>query len=771
MIYLPAMETKPSRSHLPLFVQLTISLWLLLIGVGAWSLELPPPVANAGTLDVQENCAKNGTLTGICPDGMLNFSLTGTPAVKGKVEITDSSTGNYTYTPNKDATGDDAFQFIVSNSSGVASNTATISVCINQSISVPYPAVFPVAPQLARIILPDNPVPDPYGLSFSFNANPPIYGLAPQDTNTTVSLTLTSGAYLVYIYNDTLDPLRTTPIGTCYFSDGGPYTDNGVPIDWPGGTWKYTFTAVLCDDLGNPVGEECSANAYYVYLSFTQGPNNDEGPAYIGLGDQVDDIVVVHIEPTAIIADFTVKLNRDSTVFDATTIHQGEGYPPTIHPNLSSIPLLFRDNGNNSLQLTTSMDQTKDWLGAPDSACFDLFTWPVGMSTGTGNFTLTFTAGSVNEYSQSIPIHLGSIVIQPTNWVSNKISSTNNGVSFYATGLRPYTNYQVTPMISNIPIFADPTFYRISGCSPYTTSSEFPYRILSDISGNWGDSTHLGMCIFDSTAMQSDGFTGNFTLQLSNPNSTINSNAIANTTIYNKAYVLANNLLTGAMQEPDFVYQELSYINYSINQITNSNKTSIMSNLSTYSAFFFATHGDIDAIAPHGTQKFADCNSNNSAGNWITFTDVANQISLKSASSIPPYSIVELSCCFSAGKWNRQWYDDEVNNFDDGPLVLAYDNSKGKWQRDPIYVDDLANSFGAYGDYNRAYIGFVDPVGDDSVVAWDSKVWQLLNAGYTVQRAVDQANIDDTLPTDDYGLIYQPKVFGDASTRIHSVYQ
>jgi len=93
-----------------------------------------PPTANNGSVTTDENTAVNGTLSASDPDGdALTFSIVGQPS-HGSVNITNSSTGAFTYTPNSNYYGSDSFTF-KANDGQADSNTATESVTVNQVTS------------------------------------------------------------------------------------------------------------------------------------------------------------------------------------------------------------------------------------------------------------------------------------------------------------------------------------------------------------------------------------------------------------------------------------------------------------------------------------------------------------------------------------------------------------------------------------------------------------------------------------------------------------
>jgi hypothetical protein len=87
------------------------------------------PVANSGTLITNEDTAANGTLIATDVDGdALAYSIVANGA-KGTALITNTATGDFTYTPNANANGTDTFTF-KANDGALDSNVATITVTI-----------------------------------------------------------------------------------------------------------------------------------------------------------------------------------------------------------------------------------------------------------------------------------------------------------------------------------------------------------------------------------------------------------------------------------------------------------------------------------------------------------------------------------------------------------------------------------------------------------------------------------------------------------------
>jgi FG-GAP-like repeat/Bacterial Ig domain len=98
------------------------------------------PVANNGTLTDTKNTMASGTLTGspAISGDQITFSVlnNGYSSNSGKVVVTNTAAGTYTYTPFSNFTGTDSFQFTVTdNGTGQVSAPATITITVNSSSS------------------------------------------------------------------------------------------------------------------------------------------------------------------------------------------------------------------------------------------------------------------------------------------------------------------------------------------------------------------------------------------------------------------------------------------------------------------------------------------------------------------------------------------------------------------------------------------------------------------------------------------------------------
>ncbi len=96
-------------------------------------------VANNANLTLLEDNVATGILSGTSTNSAnLIFNLVSN-ARKGRVAITNSSTGAYTYSPNTNSTGADSFTFTVSDGT-VTSPAATVNISINNVNDAPVAA-------------------------------------------------------------------------------------------------------------------------------------------------------------------------------------------------------------------------------------------------------------------------------------------------------------------------------------------------------------------------------------------------------------------------------------------------------------------------------------------------------------------------------------------------------------------------------------------------------------------------------------------------------
>ncbi len=155
------------------------------------------PTANPASLTVAEDTATPGALTGSDPeDDPLTYAVD-TNGTKGTVVVTDATSGAYTYTPDLNETGEDAFTFIA-NDGNLDSLPATVTVTITAANDVPiaHPATLTVA----------EDTPTPGTLSGSDPEGSPLtFAIDPADDGTLGTAVITDASTGAYTYTPHLN--------------------------------------------------------------------------------------------------------------------------------------------------------------------------------------------------------------------------------------------------------------------------------------------------------------------------------------------------------------------------------------------------------------------------------------------------------------------------------------------------------------------------------------------------------------------------------------
>ena len=93
------------------------------------------PSASSVSLTTQKNIATFKSMDGSDPDGdELFYQITQAPK-KGLLEVIDASTGNFIYRPGKNFTGNDSFEYQITDKYGNVSNTAKAEIKVTKAAS------------------------------------------------------------------------------------------------------------------------------------------------------------------------------------------------------------------------------------------------------------------------------------------------------------------------------------------------------------------------------------------------------------------------------------------------------------------------------------------------------------------------------------------------------------------------------------------------------------------------------------------------------------
>ena len=153
---------------------------------------LAPPVANSQSVNVTFNTPKPLVLTGTDPNTppqRLSYNINGPPPAHGALMGSPSSP---TYTPNSGYQGADSFQFTVTNSSGLTSSPATVTLNVSAGTPTARPQTVGTPANTAKAITLTGTDPDRPALALTYAvAGQPAHGTL---TGTVPGLTYTPAA-------------------------------------------------------------------------------------------------------------------------------------------------------------------------------------------------------------------------------------------------------------------------------------------------------------------------------------------------------------------------------------------------------------------------------------------------------------------------------------------------------------------------------------------------------------------------------------------------
>ncbi len=153
------MKNHSLRRLLPLVLAAALAVTAALAAGAQSPAPSGAPIAQTQSFETCKNVAYMGRLTGVDPKGSkLTFQLAQKPA-RGSLEITDSATGEFVYTPYENKTGKDSFTFVVEDASGNVSAPAKVSVRIRKpATKVTYADMSGVASYNAAIRLAEKDI-------------------------------------------------------------------------------------------------------------------------------------------------------------------------------------------------------------------------------------------------------------------------------------------------------------------------------------------------------------------------------------------------------------------------------------------------------------------------------------------------------------------------------------------------------------------------------------------------------------------------------------
>lgn len=261
--------------------------------------------------------------------------------------------------------------------------------------------------------------------------------------------------------------------------------------------------------------------------------------------------------------------------------------------------------------------------------------------------------------------------------------------------------------------------------------------IRTDGLGNWQSPSDLGYVKF-STCTLSSGMQADLCIELEPypgmPR--FQSTARSDIRLYNKAYVLGS-WKPGADGQADYVHQKCEAIYHTSSPMDTVNssdsKATILSNLPSYTVFYFAGEGgDIrDDFAQQ--YYFWDCISQDNGHEVYSLGEVHPSV-VEGKTVQPYYNFVHLDACFSGEN-------------DSMPRAFGILGSLGQVNADRAYIG-----------WKGWYLGL-----PQITTGWTSVFWDRLAAGDTVLDAKTEASRGRIDPA-------TCQIYGDRNTVLHGAY-
>ena len=366
------------------------------------------PTTSNDTLAVVEDTPKNSQLIALDVDGnSLTYSVVTQPT-KGTISL-NSSTGNYTYTPNSNTTGADSFTFKV-NDGTVDSNVSTVSVNISNTNDAPTTSN-------GTLTINEDTVGNGTLVASDIDGDVLTYSVVTQPTKGTVSVNPTTGAYVytpslnangsdsfTFKANDgTVDSNISTVSITITPVNDAPTTSNGtltinedtvgngtlIASDVDGNSLNYSVVT-------QPTKGTVSVNSTTGTYTYTPNSNANGSDSFTfrvndGLLNSNTSTVSITITP---INDAPTTSNGSLTINEDTV---GNG------------TLTASDIDGNSLTYSIVTQPTKGTLSLNSSTGAYTYT-PTLNANGSDSFTFKVNDGTVDSNVSTV-----SITITPVN--------------------------------------------------------------------------------------------------------------------------------------------------------------------------------------------------------------------------------------------------------------------------------------------------------------------------------------------------------------------
>ncbi len=373
------------------------------------------PQASGFAISTNENTPYNGTLIASdIEDDPLQFSIVGNGS-QGTATITNIATGDFTYTPNSDATGSDSFTFNVYDGN-LYSNTATVSVTIN---------VVNEAPQAS-------------GMSISTDANTPhsgrLIGSDPDDDSLQFIVVGNGKTGTATITDSSTGDFTYTPNADATGSDSFTFKVNDGTIDSNTATVSVTINVV--NKAPQASGMSISTDENTPHSGRLNGSDpDDDSLQFIMVGNGNKGTATITNSSTG---DFTYTPNTDATGSDSFTFKVNDG---TIDSNTATVSVTINvvneapqasgmsintdentsysgtltaaDPDDDQLQFSIVSNGTKGTAAITGSSTGDFTYTPNADETGSDSFTFRVYDGELYSAAATVEVTIVEVNIAP----------------------------------------------------------------------------------------------------------------------------------------------------------------------------------------------------------------------------------------------------------------------------------------------------------------------------------------------------------------------
>jgi|GEM_PF-2265567 len=368
------------------------------------------PSADDASISVTEDTPYTGQLSATDPEGdALNYAVI-TNGAKGVATITDAATGAFSYTPNANATGSDAFTFRV-NDGVLDSATATVTIAISSVNDRPVANGFSFTTAEDEIYTGQLTGSDPDGdsLTYSIGAGTSNGAVVITDTSTgaftytpdpnisgTDSFTFRVNDGTVNSY-DAMVEITITAVNDVPVANAGSFTTNEDTAysgqlsgtDGDGDSLSYSIVTN---------GAKGRASVSSASGSFTYTPNADE--------NGTDTFTFIVNDGTVNSAGATVSVTitaiNDAPVANAFSF-------TTEEDTEYSGQLTAEDVDGDNLTYAISSNGSKGTAAITDSASGTFTYTPNAGESGADAFTFIVNDGSVNSAEATVSVDISGV--------------------------------------------------------------------------------------------------------------------------------------------------------------------------------------------------------------------------------------------------------------------------------------------------------------------------------------------------------------------------